>query len=557
MQDPSRSGFVWSDDVPPGRRQLESAPRRKIAILVPLWHEHAVIADMLQHNIAAIRYPDYDIFAGCYPNDDQTQEAVRSVASRFPNVHMALCPHDGPTSKGDCLNWIYQHILLFEDQHNERFDLILTHDAEDMIHPDELRWINFYSGRYDFIQTPVLPMATPLREMIHGIYCDEFAENHTIDMVVRALTGGFVPGAGVGTGYRREALDRLACAASNRIFEPDSLTEDYENGLRLFRLGCSQVFVPIASSDETNRDWVATREFFPRHWNTALRQRTRWVTGIALQGWSRFGWRGRPGELYWLWRDRKGLLGNSLGVLANAIFLYGLATGLWSRISLPMARLTMVTLVLLLLRVLVRMACTGRVYGFWFALGVPLRTVYANLLNSVASCRAIARYAASRLNRQPLQWMKTEHAYPSRVALLSHKRKLGEILVGSSYVSDAVLKEALATCPADRRLGEHLVWTGKLTAARLYEALSLQQGLPLAFIAPHEVPSRVAQALPKEVARELKVVPFQVSEGALFLAGPELPTARMNSTLRGFTSLELRFHLVTPQQFELLAQALL
>jgi adsorption protein B len=167
------------------------------------------------------------------------------------------------------------------------------------------------------------------------------------------------------------------------------------------------------------------------------------------------------------------------------------------------------------------------------------------------------KYVASRLNRRPLQWMKTEHAYPSRAALLSHKRKLGEILVGSAYVNDAVLKEALATCPANRRLGEHLVITGKLTMARLYEALSLQQGLPLALIEPHKVSSRVAQSLPKEVARELRVVPFQVSEGALFLAGPELPTPRMNSMLRGFTSLELRFHLVTPQQFENLSRALL
>ncbi len=401
--------------------------------------------------------------------------------------------------------------------------LILTHDAEDLIHPDELHWINFYSTRYDFIQTPVLPLATPLRAgMMHGIYCDEFAENHTIDMSLRARTGGFVPGAGVGTGYRREALDRLACAASNRIFEPESLTEDYENGLRLFRLGCKQLFVPIASSGESPRDWVATREFFPRQWNSALRQRTRWVTGISLQGWSRFGWKGSPGELYWLWRDRKGLLGNSLSVLANAVFLYGLATRLWTRISLPMVRLTTVTLALLMVRTLVRMACSGRAYGFWFALGVPLRTVYGNLLNSAASCQAVMKYVASRWKREPLQWMKTEHAYPSRAALLGHKRKLGEILTGSAYVSDRVLKEALATCPANRRLGEHLVITGKLTAARLYEALSLQQGLPLASIEAHKVPHRVAQSLPKEVARELKVLPFQMAEGALFLAGARI-----------------------------------
>src|SRR5277367_3477031 len=121
---------------PPGPRQLESAPQRTIAILVPLWREHAVIAQMLEHNLASIRYPRYHFFAGAYPNDDPTQEAVRAVAERFPNVHLAMCPHDGPTSKADCLNWIYQRLILHEEQTGMRFDLIVTHDAEDLIHPE-------------------------------------------------------------------------------------------------------------------------------------------------------------------------------------------------------------------------------------------------------------------------------------------------------------------------------------------------------------------------------------------------------------------------------------
>jgi hypothetical protein len=33
---------------PPGERQLDSAPQRRIAVLVPLWQEHAVIARMLE-----------------------------------------------------------------------------------------------------------------------------------------------------------------------------------------------------------------------------------------------------------------------------------------------------------------------------------------------------------------------------------------------------------------------------------------------------------------------------------------------------------------------------
>src|SRR5262249_49726146 len=141
---------------PPGERQLAAARQQRIAILLPLWEEHEVIGKMLEHNLAAIRYPDYHIFAGCYPNDSKTQAAVLAVARRFPNVHVAVCPHDGPTSKADCLNWVFQHLLLAEESAGRNFDVVIVHDAEDMIHPEELRWMNYYSARFDFIQTPVL-----------------------------------------------------------------------------------------------------------------------------------------------------------------------------------------------------------------------------------------------------------------------------------------------------------------------------------------------------------------------------------------------------------------
>lgn len=542
---------------PPGPRQLENAPRQRIAIFVPLWHEHQVIGQMLEHNLAAIRYPDYHFFAGCYPNDVETQEAVQAVARRFPQVHLALCPHPGPTSKADCLNWIYQHLLLLEESSGEVFDIVMLHDAEDLIHPEELRWTNYYAARYDFVQTPVLALATPLRKLTHGVYCDEFAENHSRDMTVRPILGGFVPSCGVGTGYRRDALERLARASSNRLFEPEALTEDYENGLRLFRLGCSQAFVPISKSSSGGRDFVVTREFFPATWRTALRQRTRWVTGIALQGWQRFGWSGKPGEVYWLWRDRKGLLANPLSLAANFVFVYGLATQLWMRVSPAQARLAAATLALQVVRIGVRMLCVGRIYGFVFALGVPVRAVYANVLNTAATAQAVARYTWARVRGQPLRWLKTEHAYPARAALLAQKRKLGEILVSSGAVAAAELASALAERTPGMRLGEYLVGTRQLEMEALYQALSFQQGLPLAQIEPEAVPWTVAHALPEHAIRQWQVLPFRIAEQNLFVASPEAPGTDTAQALRAFTSLEIRFHLVTPVEFERLAKALL
>jgi adsorption protein B len=541
---------------PPGPRQLEAAPQRTIAILVPLWHEHEVIGRMLEHNLASIRYPDYHFFAGAYPNDDLTQDAVRSVSDRFPNVHMALCPHDGPTSKADCLNWIYQRLILHEEQTGKRFDTIVTHDAEDIIHPEELRWINYYAARFDFVQTPVLALHTPFFALTHGVYCDEFAEYHTRDMAVRPMLGGFVPSSGVGTGYRRDALDKLARSAENKIFEPEALTEDYENGLRLFRLGCSQTFVPLVHP-MGSKEWVATREFFPQQWRSAMRQRTRWVMGIALQTWERHGWKGKPGEVYWLWRDRKGLLTNPLSLLANLIFVYGLATAIWQRITPLSVWLCWATFSIQCIRIAVRMACVARVYGVLFALGVPVRAVYANALNATATFNALGRYALARARKRPLKWLKTDHTYPNRAALLAHKRRLGEILVASGVLPAHALKDALESLRPGVLLGQHLVSIGQLSDESLCEALSFQQGLPIARIEPGQVSPHIARALPEHVAREWGVLPFRVSEGSLFLASANLPTSAMTATLRSFTALELRFHLVTPAKFENLTASLL
>ena len=538
-------------------RPTPGAAERRIAILVPLWKEHAVIARMLEHNLASLRYGDYHFFAGAYPNDGATENAVQSIADRFASVHLALCPHDGPTSKADCLNWIYQHLCLFEEQTGQRFDLIVTHDAEDLIHPEELHWMNSYAEHYDFIQIPVLALATPLAALTHGVYCDEFAEYHSRDMVVRSEFRCFVPGSGVGTAYRREALEKLARSEANRVFEPTALTEDYDSGLRLHRLGCSQVFVPLTRANGKKLDFIATREFFPQSWHAALRQRTRWVTGIALQSWERFGWRGSGREVYWLWRDRKGLIGSPLGVLANTIFFYGIATALWTRATPAGARLAFGALGFQLLRVTVRMACVARIYGVAFSLGVPIRIFYANLLNAAATFAALSQYFLARLRHRPLRWLKTEHAYPTRGALLAHKRRIGEILVGSGQVTAAALRQALETRPRGVRLGSQLVRLGHLHEDQLYEALSLQQGLPLAHLKPDDVERKSVRVLPSAVARNWRVLPFRVAEGSLYVAGPDLPSPEMNAALRTFTALEIRFHLVTPSTYNSLTQALL
>ncbi len=551
-----RPWFPW-----PTPAEVDAAPRRRIAIFVPLWHEHAVIGSMLERNIPATIYHAAEFFVGAYPNDWETVAMVREAARKYPRVHLALCPHDGPTSKADCLNWIFQRMLVHEEHHGVRFDVVVTHDAEDVIHPESLRWINYFAGSHDMVQVPVLPLATPLRQWVHGLYCDEFAEYQTKDIPVRQMWGSFLPGNGVGTAFSRDVLERLAVEYSNRMFDPESLTEDYENGWRIHAMGCPQVFVPLRRE---GRELLATREYFPHTFRTAVKQRARWVMGIVLQSWERRGWHAPARQQYWLWRDRKGVIGNLLTPLLNLVFVYGLATWVSSRITghiwvfgvhhASLQWLFSATFVLSGFQMGVRALCSRRIYGWRFAMGVPVRALLGNWLNCAATVRALVLYGDARLHGRPLVWVKTEHEYPNAAALQTEVRPLGQILVGSQFVMQEDVDDALLSKVAGERIGECLVRRGKLSEAELYMALSLQQNLPLGKPERSEISGPATRAVPAEVSRRWRVLPFRMAAGQLFVAGPELPSDEMTQDLQRFSKMEVRFHLVTPTEFEELAQ---
>ncbi len=557
--------ILWNPDLKtPSDEELNAAPPLRMAVYVALWKEHRVIQKMLDNNVSKLRYPRFDFFVGTYPNDGPTVAAVREAMKRHPNVHLSVCPHDGPTSKADCLNWIYQTMILYEEAHGVRFDMVVTHDAEDLIDPDALSWINYYAQRHDMVQIPVLALATPGSDITHGVYCDEFCEYQQKDMMARSLLGGFIPSNGVGTGFSRRALELLANAHDNRIFEPSCLTEDYENGFRIARLGLRQKFIPIHIRHGRA---IATREFFPRTFQSAVRQRSRWITGIGLQSWEFHQPRETLRHWYWFWRDRKSVIGNLVGPLTNLIFVYGLATLAWAvsthhawglaNQAAWLAPQAVAGLSLQVLHTSVRFLCCGRIYGWRFAAGTPVRVVAGNWINCFATCRAISTYATAKLRGHPLRWVKTEHNYPSHRALLADRKRLGEVLTSNQWVTQAQLESALASQPANRRLGEHLLDMGLIGEDDLYTALALQNGLPMGKPEPSLVSLPVTRALPAAVARKWHVLPFRIAAGELYLAGDEIPGDEMQAEVRQFSSLGIRFHLVTPTDFEELAASYL
>jgi len=61
--------------------------------------------------------------------------------------------------------------------------------------------------------------------------------------------------------------------------------------------------------------------------------------------------------------------------------------------------------------------------------------------------------------------------------------------------------------------------------------------------------------LPRHVMRSWRVLPFRIAYGSLHLATPEVPTDDMTRDLRGFTGLDVRFQLITPENFETLMRS--
>jgi adsorption protein B len=155
-----------------------------------------------------------------------------------------------------------------------------AHDAEDIVDCHELRVFDHLIPRLALVQLPVLPLPDPRSRFVSGHYLDEFAEHYAKDIVIREALGDAVPSAGVACAIERDMVEWLAAEAGGRPFDPTSVTEDYEIGLRVFTLGGRAALVRIRG--DAADSVVATREHFPVTFEAAIRQKSRWLLGIAL-----------------------------------------------------------------------------------------------------------------------------------------------------------------------------------------------------------------------------------------------------------------------------------
>jgi adsorption protein B len=390
------------------------------ALLIPAWQEEEVVGTTISHALAVWPQDELVVYAGCYRNDATTAEAICRGAGRDPRARLVVHDRDGPTTKADCLNRLYAAMEADERRRGFRFRMVVLHDAEDMVDPAALGVLDAALARADFVQLPVLPEPQANSRWIGSHYCEEFAEAHAKAMVVRSALGVALPAAGVGCAFSRNTLETIAADMPHSgPFSVDSLTEDYELGLKIRSAGGKSWFLRARGEDGR---LVATRACFPPTLPQAVRQKARWIHGIAFQGWDRLGWSGGPAERWMRLRDRRGPF--AALVLFTGYLLLVLTSVLWIASAFaPEPSLKPGGVLQLMLwanlfsfvwRAAMRFVFTGREYGWVEGVRALLRLPQANIITIMAGRRAVSSYVKSLLGGG-VRWDKTHHhAHPAR-----------------------------------------------------------------------------------------------------------------------------------------------
>ena len=399
----------------PTRRADPPPPRLSghTAVFVAAWDEAAILATTLTQVSLAWPQPELRLFVGVYRNDPATFAAACRGAAHDPRIRIVVHDRPGPTTKADCLNGLYRALEREETRHGLVFRTVILQDAEDMVHPAAIGVIDHAIGTTAMVQLPVRPALAGGTRFVSGHYADEFAESHTKGLVVRDALGLDLPAAGVGCAVERGMLRLLVAAGSEGPFAADSLTEDYELGFRIRRMGGGSRFLRLR---DRNGELIATTSYFPNEIGPAARQKARWIHGIAFQGWDRLGWAGSWANRWMMLRDRRGpmaalVLGTAYLLLAIEAVLLLSGTphadnSVWAPWLWSFATFLMLSV---LWRSAWRAAFVAREYGWCEAGFAVLRIPVANVIGIMAGWRALAAYCGN-LRGAALRWDKTTHA---------------------------------------------------------------------------------------------------------------------------------------------------
>ena len=98
-------------------------------------------------------------------------------------------------------------------------------------------------------------------------------------------------------------------------------------------------------------------------------------------------------------------------------------------------------------------------------------------------------------------------------------KRLGELLVAAGTITEEELARGLALQKGTKeRLGTVLISNNIITEEKLIEALQMQLGIEFVDLTKVNIPTELAQALPKNIAKQYQVVPVRAVKDELYLA---------------------------------------
>jgi len=284
-----------------------------------------------------------------------------------------------------------------------------------------------------------------------------------------------------------------------QIFNPKSLTEDYEIGIRLGKRGARQIILiqyveriiykkrllRRGVRPKKIKELVATRAFFLTEFKKAMRQRARWVYGIAWQGLRNIGWEKNLKFNYALLRDRVAFFANFLYLFGYLLIIYVAAVAGVRRFFRPdfvlpplvgrgeiWWQLGLVVMFFFFWRLLMRFIFVYKVYGLEHALVTPIKMVVGNVLNIASSGLAMLWLIRALHTGREQGWIKTEHEFPAE-KLEAFRRKIGDLLLSRHLITAGQLEEAVRIQQkTGKKVGEILVEKGYITPQELEEALA-------------------------------------------------------------------------------------
>lgn len=255
--------LIWSAtfsdaliDVSDEIGQLDRATLPTYSVLVPLYKETQVVADLI-HNLCALDYPvDKLKIILLLEADDADMLATVEAQHLPPHIHTVIVPVSQPRTKPKALNIGLSHVSS---------EYCVVYDAEDRPDPDQLlkavAAFNKVDAKVVCLQAQ-LAYHNPRQNWLTRFFAAEYSSWFTLYIPGLAQNDLLFLLGGTSNHFRTWSL-RVVGA-----WDPYNVTEDADLGIRIARAGLGVKALRSTTWEEANSH--------PMSW---IKQRSRWIKG--------------------------------------------------------------------------------------------------------------------------------------------------------------------------------------------------------------------------------------------------------------------------------------